>query len=142
MFPQRITSDTVRTALVRELREFLAALPADPGEDPSTGSLTEPGVYRDDYPPQWVAWNYDPDSEYDPVHNSPQDTITVTEADLTLRHLEQVGRAYALAQASAEAARQELRTAVRDMAECGMSESGIARVAGVTRMTVRKAVGK
>jgi DNA-binding GntR family transcriptional regulator len=59
-----------------------------------------------------------------------------------LEHLAQTGDAFRAAHLRAEEIRQSLGVAIRDASESGASESEIARVAGVTRMTVRKALGK
>lgn len=56
--------------------------------------------------------------------------------------LTRAGRAYARARAAAEAERLALHDAIRDAARAGVSEAAAARAAGVTRMTVRAALGK
>lgn len=58
------------------------------------------------------------------------------------RALAVVGSDYRSARKNAERARMALVPAVRVAALAGISESEIARQAGVTRMTVRKALGK
>jgi DNA-binding GntR family transcriptional regulator len=58
------------------------------------------------------------------------------------QHLEETGGAFHLAQERVETVRQSLGVAIRDAVGAGLSESEIARAAGVTRMTVRKALGK
>ena len=70
---------------------------------------------------------------------------TLTEQRLVDRHrqhLEQTGGALHLAQEQVETVRQSLGVAIRDAVGAGLSESEIARACGVTRMTVRKALGK
>ncbi len=52
------------------------------------------------------------------------------------------GEEYKDAASRAEDARAGLVWKIREAVDGGMSESEVARVAGVTRMTVRKALGK
>ena len=64
------------------------------------------------------------------------------EAALARRCLIASADAYARAQATAKAARDELRREVRHVVAAGMSESEAARLAGVSRLTVRSWLGK
>lgn len=59
-----------------------------------------------------------------------------------MTEVEQVAKRYQRAAAQREAAMLALRSAVRSAAEQGVSEAELARQAGVTRMTVRKMLGK
>lgn len=56
--------------------------------------------------------------------------------------LEVAGRAYARSVEQAETRRQRLAEAIRTAAANGLSEYEISRQANVSRMTVRKALGK
>jgi hypothetical protein len=68
----KLRADTV-AALRRDLRIALDQLAdGDDPDDVTTGSLANPGIYRDG---QWLAWAYDPTSR-------DGDTITVHEDDL------------------------------------------------------------
>lgn len=53
-----------------------------------------------------------------------------------------LGTAYRRATVKTELVRQALYDGIRQAASDGMNESEIARQAGVTRMTTRKALGK
>jgi DNA-binding transcriptional regulator LsrR (DeoR family) len=56
--------------------------------------------------------------------------------------LEALGAAYSRLSIEAETSRQALQVGIRQAARDGMSQAQIARIAGVTRMTVRKALEK
>ena len=60
----------------------------------------------------------------------------------TIGSLSEAGREYADAREGAEAARVALVAAIRAAAGAGTPETTIAREAGVSRPTVRKALGK
>lgn len=62
---------------------------------------------------------------------------TVTESMLAV-----IARRYAIAQGAAENERHALRAAVRDAVRQGMSEVRAAKLAGVSRPTVRAWLGK
>jgi DNA-binding GntR family transcriptional regulator len=61
---------------------------------------------------------------------------------VTEQKLQDEGAAYRALVLRAERQREALHRAIRDAVKSGLSESEAARVAGVTRMTVRKALGK
>jgi DNA invertase Pin-like site-specific DNA recombinase len=59
-----------------------------------------------------------------------------------MSRLEAVGRRWNAARDKERALAAELYVAIREAVEGGMSEHQAARVAGVDRMTVRRALGK
>jgi DNA invertase Pin-like site-specific DNA recombinase len=59
-----------------------------------------------------------------------------------MSRLEAVGRRWSAARVKERALAAELYEAIREAVEGGMSEAEAARVAGVDRMTVRRALGK
>jgi len=61
---------------------------------------------------------------------------------MTADELRKAGEAYRQARDRMETERLYLRGEIRDAAAAGMSESEMARVTGVQRETVRKALGK
>ncbi len=60
----------------------------------------------------------------------------------TAERIEALGAEHTLRRGDVQQIRSELVTAVRRAVEAGMSESEAARLAGVTRMTVRAWQGK
>lgn len=66
----------------------------------------------------------------------------MTAADDARARLSRDGGWYITARTNADAARIVLHQGIREAIAAGVSESECARIAGVTRMTVRNALGK